>query len=87
MPNLSIAPAYVLILLLTLLCGALFHLWRGRRWSDLLVALLAALVGLSAGQVIGPLLGIEFLRIGQVYVLVGVIFAWALMLAASWLKG
>lgn len=87
MPTLNIPPAYLLVLLLALLCAALFHLWRGRRWSDLLVALLAALVGLSLGQIIGPRLGIEFLRIGQVYVLVGVIFAWALMLAASWLKG
>lgn len=87
MPEIPLPPAYLLIFLLALVYAALFHLWRGRRWSDLAVSLLAALAGMAAGQLLAPLLGIELGQVGEVYVLIDTALAWALMLAASWLKG
>lgn len=87
MPEIPLPPTYLLILLLAIVYAALFHLWRGRRWSDLAVAVLAALAGMVAGQLLAPWLGIDLLRIGDVYVLVDTLLAWGLMLAANWLKG
>ena len=87
MPELPVPPSYLLILLLAIIYAALFHLWRGRRWSDLAVSLVMALVGMALGQLLGPLLGIELFRVGEVYVLVDTLLAWVLMLAANWLKG
>lgn len=87
MPEIPIPPAYLLIFLLAVIYAALFHLWRGRRSSDLAVSLVMALVGMVAGQLLAPLLGISLLQIGDVYVLVDTLLAWVLMLAANWLKG
>lgn len=86
MTDLSISPATLLILLLGLAFGALCHLWRGRSWSDLALYLALAFAGLGLGQVLGPLLGLDLLRIGQVYLLEGAVLAWLLMLAVAWLK-
>lgn len=87
MPELPVPPSYLLILLLAVIYAALFHLWRGRRWSDLVVSLVMALVGMALGQLLAPLLGIELFRVGEVDVLVDTLLAWVLMLAANWLKG
>lgn len=87
MNMLSISPAFVLIPVLAIIYAALFHLWRGHGWSDLAVSLLAAGLGLAAGQLLGGLFQFDLLRIGQVYLLEGTALAWALMLAAAWLKG
>ncbi|MCS7039998.1 MAG: hypothetical protein RMN24_04030 [Anaerolineae bacterium] len=87
MPMPPLSPTLALLSLLALLYAGLFHLWRGRRWSDLALALLMAGLGLAFGQLGGPLLGIEYGRVGETYVLPGTLFAWGLMLAAAWLKG
>ena len=86
MTDLSISPATVMILLVGLVYGALCHLWRGRSWSDLALYVALAFAGLGLGQLLGPVLGLAFLRIGQVYWLEGTLLAWLLMLAAAWLK-
>jgi hypothetical protein len=44
-------------------------------------------LGLALGQIGGPLLGIEYGRVGETYVLTGTLLAWGFMLAAVWLKG
>ncbi|MCP4167656.1 MAG: hypothetical protein GY759_17445 [Chloroflexi bacterium] len=82
----GIPPALALSLLLSVIYGALFHLWRGRTWGDLLASILVAMLGMVLGQVLGPYLGLGIGRIGQVYVLEGTIVAWVLMLAASLLR-
>jgi len=87
MPIPPLSPTFTLLTLLALLYAGLFHLWRGRRWSDLGLALLMAGLGLALGQIGGPLLGIEYGRVGETYVLTGTLLAWGLMLAAIWLKG
>ena len=42
---------------------------------------------MALGLLVGPFLGIDLLKMGQVYLLEGTILAWILMLAVAWLKG
>lgn len=84
---LSPPPALAIILLLSLIYGTLFHLWRGQTWQDLALSIFAAVIGLAVGLLVGPFLGFDLLKMGQVYLLEGTILAWALMLAVAWLKG
>ena len=81
------APAVVLVVLISLLYAALFHLWRGKGWGGLVLSIIASLLGMIAGQFLGPIIGLDLLRIGQVYILEGTVLAWLLMLAVAWLRG
>lgn len=82
-----LSPALAVILALSVIYGALFHLWKGRNWSDLGRALIAAFLGFGVGQLIGVLMQLNVLKVGQVHVIEGTIFAWLFMLAIAWLKG
>lgn len=82
-----LSPSLLLILILSLVYGALFHLWRGRTWGDLGLFLLVALVGMLIAQPLGTVLGLNILKIGSTYLLEGTVLAWLLMLAVAWLKG
>jgi uncharacterized membrane protein YfcA len=84
---LSPPPALAIILLLSIIYGALFHLWRGRTWQDLALSIFVAVIGMALGLLVGPFLGFDLLKMGQVYLLEGTILAWVLMLAVAWLKG
>jgi ABC-type nitrate/sulfonate/bicarbonate transport system permease component len=84
---LSPPPALAIILLLSLIYGALFHLWKGSTWQDFVISIFAATIGMALGLLIGPFLGFGLLKMGQVYLLEGTILAWGLMLAVAWLKG
>ena len=84
---LSPPPALAIILLLSIIYGTLFHLWRGKTWQDLALSIFAAVIGIAAGLLVGPFLGFDLLKMGQIYLLEGTILAWALMLAVDWLKG
>ena len=84
---LSPPPALAIILLLSIIYGSLFHLWRGRTWQDLAISIFAAVIGMASGLLVGPFLGFDLLKMGQVYLLEGTILAWMLMLAVAWLKG
>lgn len=81
------SPALAVILVLSIIYGAFFHLWKGRNWSDLGRALIVAFLGFSAGQLIGVILQLNVLKVGQVHVIEGTILAWLFMLAITWLKG
>ncbi|NOZ50678.1 MAG: hypothetical protein GXP37_11625 [Chloroflexi bacterium] len=82
-----LSPSLLLILILSLIYGTLFHLWRGRTWGDLGLFLLVALVGMLVAQPLGTVLGLNILKIGSTYLLEGTVLAWLLMLAVAWLKG
>ena len=83
----SPSPTLVFILLIAIAYGALFHLWKGHRWQDLGLFILAAIIGMGIGQLLGPLLGMDLVRIGQIYFLEATVMAWLFMLAAAWQKG
>ena len=83
----AIPPALAIIVALSLVYGALFHLWKGKTWRDLALFILLALVGMILGQLLGAFLQLDVLKLGQVHLVEGTIFAWLLMLAFAWLKG
>jgi hypothetical protein len=87
MTFLTIPPAIIIILILAILYGTLFHLWKGKTWRDLGAFILIALIGFIIGQLIGVFLQLDVLKLGQVHIIEGTLFAWLLMLAFVWLKG
>lgn len=84
---LAIPPAVLPILILSVLYGALFHLWKGETWGDLGNYLIASLLGFIVGQLLGVLLKLDVLQLGQVHLIEGTLFAWLMMFAFAWLKG
>ena len=75
-------PALVLSIVIAVGYGALFHLWQGRSWQDLITSITAALIGVGIGQLIGILFNSDWYRIGQVRVIEATIFAlFALLLS------
>jgi len=87
MSFIAIPPALVIILILSIIYGAIFHLARGQGWRDLGFLILFALIGFTLGQIIGVVLQLDVMRLGQVHLVEGTIFAWLLMLAFVGLKG
>ena len=87
MSFITIPPALVIILILGIIYGSIFHLARGKGWRDLGFFILFALVGFVLGQITGAVLGLDVMKLGQVHLIEGTIFAWLLMLAFVWLKG
>ena len=87
MNTLTIPPAIVIILILSVLYGALFHLWKGKTWRDMGYSILVALTGFILGQLLGVFLQLDVLKLGQVHIIEGTLFAWLFMLAFAWLKG
>jgi len=57
-------PSILLGLLISLLIGALFHLWRGGSLARLLLYLALSAAGFAAGQWIGVWRGWIFLTVG-----------------------
>jgi len=82
-----LSPSLALMLVLAILYGTVFHLWRGRTWRDLALYLLLALSGMLIAQPLGAALGLNILRIGPTYFFEGTLLSGFLMLAAAWLKG
>lgn len=82
-----IPPAIVTTLVLSIIYGAIFHLLGGKDWRDLGLFILFAFIGFIIGQLIGVILQLDVLKLGQVHLIEGTIFAWLAMLAFAWLKG
>lgn len=78
-------PAVVFSFLLASIYAALFYLWRGRRWRDLLFYWPAAVVGFATGQVAGHWLSLIPWAIGQVRVVEGSLLAILFLFIARWL--
>jgi hypothetical protein len=67
--DLWLNPALIFGLLLSAAYAALFHLWTGKNLRNLVVYLLAAMLGFGAGQWAGQMMQLDLLRIGQLYLL------------------
>jgi hypothetical protein len=61
--------------LLVLIYALLFSAWRWGGWRQLGRDVLAGLLGFAAGQLIGTLGGLNWLRIGQVHLFLGTLGA------------
>lgn len=77
-------PGLLLGLLLSAGYAALFHLWNGRSLGQLMLYLVASLIGFAVGQAIGAFTEIPFLQIGQIHTVEATVGAW-LGLIAAWL--
>ncbi len=73
-------PPLILSVILAVGYGALFHLWQGRSYRDLIVYVLAAAVGFALGQGIGILLNSDWFRIGQIRIIEATLMAWFALL-------
>ena len=73
----AIGPAPVLAVLVGGFHTALFMFVRGRGGAQLLIVLLAAVLGAWAGDAVGGRLGIDPLRIGDFHLISASIVAWA----------
>jgi hypothetical protein len=78
-------PALVLSVILAFTYATLFHLWKGRSLRDLLFFWLASAVGFAAGQVVGSVLNLIPLAIGQIHVVEASAIALLFLLVARWL--
>ncbi len=67
------SPALLLSILLSLSFGLIVHILRGGNFLRLLLLLLASSIGFAIGQLIGSLIGWPLFRVGEVYVLEGLI--------------
>jgi uncharacterized membrane protein YfcA len=80
-------PPYLLLaLLLSAIYSTLFYLWRGKNRRDLLIYLLAGLVGFLLGQGFGNLFGFQVGLIGPLHVLEASLVSLATLTLIQWLK-
>lgn len=81
-----VSPAFVLSTLLALLWATLWFVWRGGGWRGWLIAVLAAVLGFGAGQLLATLLGSPLPAIGQVHVIEGTLCSWLALWLVHWLR-
>ena len=80
-------PPYLLFsLLIAGTYGALFHLWRGKTFRELLLYLGAAIAGFALGGVAGSAIGLPLFTVGQVHVVEASLASWGFLFIARWLK-
>jgi hypothetical protein len=81
-----IPPPVILSFVIASICAGLFNLWRNGSPRDLVFYLVAAWVGFAIGQAAGLLIGLNWGKIGSVYVVEGTIFCWLLLFLMNWLR-
>ena len=81
-----LSPSLVFSFLLASLYGAVFHFIWGRRWRDLAVYWVVAVVGFGIGQALFDFLEISIYMIGQVRVVESTVVSWACLFVARWLN-
>ncbi len=79
-------PDLVLALLLGSIYGTLFHLWRGKTIRDLLIYFPSGIIGFGLGQMVGTLLGLNFMLIGPIHVFEATLISWISLFIIQWLK-
>jgi len=79
-------PALIFSLVVATMYAALFYLWQGRAWRDLLFFWLASIVGFASGQLVGTLLAVIPWTVGQVRIAEGTLLAVLFLVIARWLR-
>jgi hypothetical protein len=80
------SPVFLVSSGLATLWAAMFHLFLGKNWADLLLYWFVGLVGFAVGQGMAEALRLPWLTVGQVHMIEGTIGCWVAMLVAWWLK-
>lgn len=81
-----LSPSFVFSFLLATLYGAVFHFIWGKRWRDLAVYWIVALLGFAIGQIVFDLLGFSTYVIGEVRVVESTVVCWVCLFVARWLN-
>jgi len=81
-----LSPSLVFSFLLASLYGAVFHFIWGKRWRDLAVYWVVAVVGFAIGQALFDFLEVSIYMIGQVRVVGSTAVSWACLFVAKWLN-
>ncbi len=79
-------PALLFALLLALLIGALFHLWRGGGGGKLLLFLVLSAAGFAAGHFLAVWRGWSLLRVGSLEVGVAALGSLLFLAVGEWLS-
>jgi hypothetical protein len=69
--DVALSPVLWLCVLLGLVYGMLFTLWRGGGWRWLARDILVGVAGFGAGQLAASVLGLPTLRVGEVHLFWG----------------
>jgi uncharacterized membrane protein YeaQ/YmgE (transglycosylase-associated protein family) len=73
-------------LVISILLGALFHLWRGGKAGRLLLYLTLSIIGFWIGQWAGNLLNWNFDKLGQLHLAFGILGSLILLFLGYWLS-
>ncbi len=84
--GMAVSPSLVFSLLLASLYGAVFHFVWGKRWRDLALYWMVAVVGFAIGQALFNFLGFSIYLIGEVRVVESTIVSWVCLFVARWLN-
>jgi hypothetical protein len=84
--SILLSPPLVLSLIIASAYAAIFTLWQRASARDLLIYLLACWLGFAIGELIGDVVGLDILMIGQIHVVEGTLGSILLLFLAKWLK-
>jgi len=79
-------PALLFGLILALLCGAIYHFFRGGGGWRLLADFLLSALGFAAAQALSLWLGWGFIRFGALDIGLGALGSFGLMALGEWLS-
>lgn len=71
-----LSPGLLLGLLVSVGYAALFHLWRGRGLRDLILFIVASVLGFGVGQFVGAFTQLPWLQIGEVHMVEATVGSW-----------
>ena len=77
--------SYLFGFILATLLGALFHLWRNGGVVRLLLYLVFSWIGFFVGHTIANYFGFNFLSVGPVNILGGIVGSVAFLLLGNWI--
>jgi hypothetical protein len=81
-----LSPPLVLSLIIAGAYAAFFNLWQKGSVKDLLLYLVVCWLGFGIGELVGDLLDVDILMIGQIHILEGTLGSWLLLLLVKWLR-
>ena len=73
-------------LIISILLGALFHLWRGGKAGRILLYLILSIVGLWIGHFLAEGLNLDFDKLGQLHLLFGSLGSLIFLFLGHWLS-
>jgi hypothetical protein len=79
-------PSVLYGILFSTMYGAIFHLWKGGKFSRLLLYILLSWAGFWIGHILASLLGWTFLSIGPLHLGLATLFSALFLFVGHWLS-